>query len=59
MPETVKFTEEEIKAIAIYLDLSLIPYIANKDNEVDNLNWVRLMTGIWYKCTEAMKKEKD
>lgn len=58
MPKTVELTPEEVEALTDYLDSSLISYIADEDSEVDNLNWVRLMTGIWYKCKLVME-EKD
>ena len=46
----VKLTDEEAESLAEYLWMSFILYIQDKDNEVDNLEVVRNIANIWYKC---------
>lgn len=46
----VKLTDEEADSLAEYLWMSFILYIQDKDNEVDNLDFVRNIANVWYKC---------
>jgi len=46
----VKITDEEAEALAEYLWISFIPFIQDKENEVDNLEYVRNIANVWYKC---------
>lgn len=46
----VSLTEEEAWALKTYLECSFIPFIQDKNNKVDDLNFVRLITAVWDKC---------
>ena len=46
----VKLTDEEAESLAEYLWLSFIPFIQDKENEVDNLEYVRNIANVWHKC---------
>lgn len=48
-------TASEAESLADYLWCSLIPFIMEKDNEVDNLDWVRNLANVWKKCDDATK----
>ena len=48
---------DEAEALADFLWLALIPFIQDKDNEVDNLQWINALTGIWKKCNNSQKTE--
>lgn len=59
--DKVTLTPDECDALEDYLWLSLIPFIQDENNEVDNLMYLRLLTGIWEKCklfNDARRKEK-
>lgn len=53
----IKLTDEEAESLAEYLWLSFIPYIQDKDNEVDNLGFVRNIANVWYKCDKNQKEK--
>ena len=46
----VKLTDDEAESIAEYLWMSFIPFIQDKENEVDNLEYVRNIANVWHKC---------
>lgn len=48
--DKVTLTPDECEALEEYLWLSLIPFVQDEGNEVDNLMYLRLLTGIWEKC---------
>ena len=54
----VILTPDECEALEDYLWISLIPFVQDKNNEVDNLMYLKLLTEIWEKCklfNDAMK----
>ena len=56
----VKLTDEEAESLAEYLWMSFILYIQDKDNEVDNLEFVRNIANVWYKCDKnRMERGQD
>lgn len=55
----VKLTDEEAESLAEYLWMSFILYIQDKDNEVDNLEFVRNIANIWYKCDKKREGRQD
>lgn len=55
----VKLTDDEAESLAEYLWLSFILFIQDKDNEVDNLSFVRNIANIWYKCDRNQKERKE
>lgn len=52
----VELTDDEAESLADYLWLSLIPFIQDRDNEVDNLVYARNIANIWYKCDKSRKE---
>lgn len=55
----VKLTDEEAESLAEYLWMSFIPYIQDKDNEVDNLEYVRNIANVWYKCDKNKRERRQ
>lgn len=49
-------TTDEAEALGDFLYDALIPFIQDRDNDVDNLRWVHLLTSIWLKCEEGKEK---
>lgn len=54
----VKLTDEEAESLAEYLLMSFILYIQDKDNEVDNLDFVRNIANVWYKCDKQRERRE-
>ena len=55
----VKLTDEEAESLADYLWLSFIPFIQDRDNEVDNLAYIRNIANIWYKCDKQRERRQE
>lgn len=55
MPE-VNLTKDEAEALEDYIWCSLIPFIRDSE-EVDNLEWLRLICNVWAKCKDLKNKE--
>ena len=55
----VKLTDEEAESLAEYLWLSFIPFLQDKDNEVDNLAYIRNIANIWCKCDKQRERRQD
>ena len=55
----VKLTDEEAESLAEYLWISFIPFIQDKENEVDNLAYIRNISNIWYKCDKNERERRQ
>lgn len=53
--KNVTITASEAESLADYLWCSLIPFIQDKENEVDNLEYVRNLANVWKKCDDTTK----
>ncbi len=54
----IALTIDEAEALEDYLWRSFIPYIKDEETEVDNLEFLRLITSVWRKCRDALDAQK-
>lgn len=54
----ITLTIEEAEALEDYLWCSFIPYIKDEETEVDNLEFLRLITSVWRKCKDALDAQR-
>lgn len=53
----VSITEEEAKSLEDYLECTFLQFI--KDNDVEDLEYVRQITTVWAKCKELRESREN